>query len=196
MSRAAEVRRTTAETDVRVSLDLDGTGRAAVSTGVGFFDHMLTLLAAHSRIDLEVEARGDLETGSHHTVEDTGIVLGQALDRALGDRSGIERYGDVTLPMDECLAQAAVDISGRPYLACQVPLPAGAAVGGFETDLLAEFLRGLVNHAGITLHLRLLAGENPHHVIEACFKAVARALGAAVARNPRVTGVPSTKGAL
>jgi imidazoleglycerol-phosphate dehydratase len=195
MTRAAEVRRQTAETDVRVSLDLDGAGRATIQTGVGFFDHMLTLLAAHSRIDLEVEARGDLATGSHHTVEDTGIVIGQALDRALGDRAGIERYGLAVTPMDECLAQAAVDISGRPFLACDVPLPA-TVVGGFETDLLSEFLRGLANHAGLTLHVRLLAGENPHHVIEACFKAVARALRAAVAVDPRQPGVPSTKGTL
>lgn len=195
MSRTAEVRRQTAETDVRVSLDLDGTGRATIGTGVGFFDHMLTLLAAHSRLDLEIEARGDLATGSHHTVEDTGIVIGQALDRALGDRAGIGRYGQALVPMDECLAQAAIDISGRPYLACGVPLPA-TVVGGFETDLLSEFLRGLTNHAGITLHLTLLAGENPHHVIEACFKSFARALRAAVSIDPRQSGVPSTKGTL
>jgi imidazoleglycerol-phosphate dehydratase len=195
MSRSAEVRRHTAETDVRVSLDLDGTGRAMIGTGVGFFDHMLTLLAAHSRIDLEIETRGDLATGSHHTVEDTGIVIGQALHQALGDRSGIERYGLAVIPMDECLARAALDISGRPYLACDVPLPA-TVVGGFETDLLSEFLRGLTNHAGITLHLSLLAGENAHHVIEACFKAFARALRAAVTIDPRQSGVPSTKGTL
>jgi imidazoleglycerol-phosphate dehydratase len=195
MSRSAEVSRTTAETAVRVSVDLDGTGRADVATGVGFFDHMLTLLAAHSGIDIAVEARGDLETGSHHTVEDTGIVLGQALHRALGDRSGIERYGQALTPMDECLAQAAVDVSGRPYLACDVPLPA-TTIGGFESDLLSEFLRGVTNHAGITLHLRLLAGENPHHVIEACFKCVARALRAAVRVDPDRSGIPSTKGTL
>ena len=195
MSRTAEVRRQTAETDVRVSLELDGTGRATIGTGVGFFDHMLTLLAAHSRIDLEIEARGDLATGSHHTVEDTGIVIGQALDRALGDRAGIERYGQALVPMDECLVQAAIDISGRPYLACSVPLPA-AVVGGFETDLLSEFLRGLTNHAGISLHVTLLSGENPHHVIEACFKSFARALRAAVSIDPRQSGVPSTKGTI
>jgi imidazoleglycerol-phosphate dehydratase len=195
MSRTAEVRRQTAETDVRVSLDLDGTGRAMIGTGVGFFDHMLTLLAAHSRIDLEIETKGDLETGSHHTVEDTGIVIGQSLHKALGDRAGIERYGLAVVPMDECLARAAIDISGRPYLACDVALPA-TVVGGFETDLLSEFLRGLTNHAGVTLHVSLLAGENAHHVIEACFKAVARALRAAVAIDPRQSGVPSTKGSL
>ena len=195
MSRSAEVRRQTAETDVRVLIDLDGSGRALVGTGVGFFDHMLTLLAAHSGVDLEVEARGDLATGSHHTVEDTGIVIGQALHKALGEREGITRYGSALIPMDECLAQAAIDVSGRPFLACDVALPA-TVVGGFETDLLSEFLRGLANHAGLTLHLRLLSGENPHHVIEACFKAVARALRVAVAIDPRQTGVPSTKGSL
>jgi imidazoleglycerol-phosphate dehydratase len=195
MSRSAEVRRQTAETDVRVLIDLDGSGRALVGTGVGFFDHMLTLLAAHSGVDLEVEARGDLATGSHHTVEDTGIVIGQALHKALGEREGITRYGSALMPMDECLAQAAIDVSGRPFLACDVALPA-TVVGGFETDLLSEFLRGLANHAGLTLHLRLLSGENPHHVIEACFKAVARALRVAVAIDPRQTGVPSTKGSL
>jgi imidazoleglycerol-phosphate dehydratase len=196
VSRVGEASRRTRETDVRVRVDLDGEGKAEVETGVGFFDHMLTLLARHSLVDLEVAARGDLETGSHHTVEDVGITLGQALDGALGDRAGIERYGSAVVPMDECLAQAAVDLSGRPYLACEVPLPAGVAIGGFETDLLAEFLRGLANHAKLTLHVLLLSGENPHHVIEACFKAVARALAVAIAPNPRVAGVPSTKGSL
>lgn len=195
MSRAAEVRRTTAETDVRVRIALDGAGTATIGTGVGFFDHMLTLFARHGLVDLEVEATGDLDTGSHHTVEDVGITLGQALSQALGDRSGIERYGSALIPMDECLAQAAVDLSGRPYLALDAPLPV-ATIGGFETDLLGEFLRGLSNHAMLTLHLRILAGGSPHHVIEAAFKALARALSAAVARNPRVAGVPSTKGTL
>lgn len=195
MSREGEVRRTTAETDVRVRVDLDGAGRAQVSTGVGFFDHMLTLLARHALIDLDVEARGDLETGSHHTVEDVGITLGQALGRALGDRAGIERYGWALIPMDECLAQAAIDLSGRPFMALDATLPV-ATIGGFETDLLGEFLRGLANHAGLTLHLRVISGENPHHVLEAAFKALARALAAAVVRNPRVAGVPSTKGTL
>ena len=195
MSRAAEVRRTTAETDVRVRIALDGAGTATIGTGVGFFDHMLTLFARHGLLDLVGEATGDLETGSHHTVEDVGITLGQALSRALGDRSGIERYGWALIPMDECLAQAAIDLSGRPFLALDAPLPV-ATIGGFETDLLGEFLRGLSNHAMLTLHLRILAGENPHHVLEAAFKALARALSAAVARNPRVAGVPSTKGAL
>jgi imidazoleglycerol-phosphate dehydratase len=183
------------ETDGRVRGDLDGSGTAAVETGVGFFDHMLRLLARHALVDLEVRAEGDLETGSHHTVEDVGITMGQALAQALGDRSGIERYGWALVPMDECLAQAAIDLSGRPFLALDAPLPV-TTIGGFETDLLGEFLRGLVNHGMLTLHLRILAGENPHHVLEAAFKALARALAAAVAPNPRVTGVPSTKGAL
>jgi imidazoleglycerol-phosphate dehydratase len=196
MSRVGEATRRTVETDVRVRVDLDGAGAAEIATGVGFFDHMLTLLARHGLMDLQISARGDLETGSHHTVEDVGITLGQALDAALGDRAGVERYGSALVPMDECLAQAAVDLSGRPFLACDVPLPPGAVIGGFETDLLAEFLRGLANHARLTLHVRLLAEGSPHHAIEAAFKAVARALGAAVAPNPRVGGVPSTKGSL
>ena len=195
MSRAAESRRATGETDVRARVELDGAGTAVVSTGVGFFDHMLTLLARHSLIDIEIEARGDLETGSHHTVEDVGITLGQAIRDALGDRAGIERYGSALIPMDECLAQAAIDLSGRPFTAIDVPLPA-IVVGGFETELLEEFMRGLATHAGLTLHLRLLAPGNAHHAIEASFKAVARALGMAVSPNPRVGGVPSTKGSL
>jgi imidazoleglycerol-phosphate dehydratase len=195
VSRRAETRRTTGETDVRAAVDLDGSGIATVATGVGFFDHMLTLFARHSLIDVEVDARGDLETGSHHTVEDVGITLGQAIRDALGDRAGIERYGSALIPMDECLAQAAIDLSGRPFTRIDVPLPA-TEIGGFETELLEEFLRGLANHAGLTLHLRMVAPGGVHHTIEACFKAVARALGAAVAPNPRVGGVPSTKGSL
>jgi imidazoleglycerol-phosphate dehydratase len=195
VSRVGDVRRTTGETDVRVRLELDGSGTADVATGVGFFDHMLTLLARHGLFDLTVEATGDLETGSHHTVEDVGITLGQALAAALGDRAGVERYGAALIPMDEVLAQAAIDLSGRPFLALDAPLPV-TVIGGFETDLLGEFLRGLANHAMLTLHLRILSDGGAHHVIEASFKALARALAAAVARNPRVTGVPSTKGSL
>jgi imidazoleglycerol-phosphate dehydratase len=195
VSRRAEVRRTTGETDVRVRVDLDGAGLSVVSTGVGFFDHMLALLARHSLIDLEVEATGDLDTGSHHTVEDVGITLGQAVSRALGERSGIERYGWALVPMDECLAQAAIDLSGRPYTALDVPLP-GVVIGGFEAEALAEFLRGFATHAGLTLHVRLLVPGNAHHAIEGSVKAVARALAAAVAPNPRVAGIPSTKGSL
>jgi imidazoleglycerol-phosphate dehydratase len=195
MSRVGEADRRTGETDVRVRVDLDGEGRSTVRTGVGFFDHMLTLLARHAQWDLDVTAQGDLETGSHHTVEDVGITLGQALDRALADRAGITRYGSALVPMDECLVQAAVDISGRPFMALDAPLPA-TVIGGFETDLLGEFLRGLANHARLTLHVRVVTGENAHHVIEGCFKAAARALREAVAPDPRVTGVPSTKGSL
>ncbi len=195
MSREASRSRTTGETDVRVRVDLDGSGASRISTGVGFFDHMLTLLARHSLIDLDVEARGDLETGSHHTVEDVGITLGQAIGDALGDRAGIERYGAALIPMDEVLVQAAVDLSGRPFTAIDVPLPT-TVIGGFETELLEEFVRGLANHAGLTVHLRLLVPGNAHHVIEGSFKALARALAQAVAPNPRVTGVPSTKGSL
>ena len=195
MSRRAEVRRTTGETDVRVRIDVDGSGLSDVSTGVGFFDHMLTLFARHSLVDLEVTATGDLETGSHHTVEDVGITLGQALAEALGDRAGIERYGSAVVPMDECLAQAAIDLSGRPFAAVDVPLP-DVVIGGFETEALGEFLRALANHARLTLHVRLLAPGGAHHAIEGSVKAVARALAAAAAPNPRVAGVPSTKGSL
>jgi len=195
VSRVGEAHRVTGETDVRVRVDLDGTGVSTISTGVGFFDHMLALLARHSLIDLEVAARGDLETGSHHTVEDVGITLGQALTAALGDRAGIERYGSALIPMDECLVQCALDLSGRPFTALDVPLPA-MVIGGFETELLGEFLRGFANHAGVTMHVRVLVPGNVHHSIEGSFKAVARALAVAVAPNPRVTGVPSTKGSL
>lgn len=195
MSRTASVRRSTGETDVEVRVDLDGTGVAEAVTGVGFFDHMLVLLARHSLIDISVTAQGDLETGSHHTVEDTGITFGQALDEALGDRSGVERYGSALVPMDEVLVQVALDLSGRPYLAFDADLPA-AAIGGFETDLVAEFLRGMSNAARMTLHVDVLKGGGAHHVIEGCFKGVARALRTAVALNPRVSGVPSSKGRL
>lgn len=195
MSRVGEAHRVTGETDVRVRVDLDGSGESTIATGVGFFDHMLTLLARHALFALEVEARGDLETGSHHTVEDVGITLGQALTAALGDRRGIERYGSALVPMDECLVQVALDLSGRPFLALELPV-AVTQIGGFETELVGEFLRGLVNHAGITMHVRLIEPGNTHHAIEGAFKAVARALAVAVAPNPRVTGVPSTKGSL
>jgi imidazoleglycerol-phosphate dehydratase len=190
-----EAHRTTAETDVRVRIDLDGSGAVRAATGVGFLDHMLVLLGRHGLLDIEVGAAGDLETGSHHTVEDVGITLGQALDRALGSREGIERYGHAVVPMDESLVLAALDISGRPYLGLDLPLPA-TVIGGFETDGLGEFLRGLVNHARLTLHVRRLEGDNAHHLIEGAFKALARALRAAVARNDRVGGVPSSKGSL
>ena len=195
MSRTANIRRTTGETDVEVRIDLDGSGVAEAVTGIGFFDHMLVLLARHSLIDISVTASGDLETGSHHTVEDTGITLGQAIDEALGDRSGIERYASSLVPMDEVLVQVAMDLSGRPYLSFDAEL-APMVIGGFETDLVAEFLRGLANSSRMTLHVDVLKGGGPHHVIEGCFKGVARALRTAVALNPRVSGVPSSKGSL
>lgn len=195
MSRRAELARTTKETDVRVVVDLDGSGVSEVSTGVGFFDHMLELFARHALLDLTVATTGDLQTGSHHTVEDTGIVLGQAIDSALGDRAGIERYASVAVPMDESLAQAAIDISGRPLLVMNVPLQA-TTIGGFEADLLQEFMRALATNCRMTLHLNMEPGGNPHHMIEGCVKAVARALRIAVGKNPRISGVPSTKGSL
>jgi imidazoleglycerol-phosphate dehydratase len=195
MSRTANIRRTTGETDVEVRIDLDGSGVAEAVTGIGFFDHMLVLLARHSLIDISVTANGDLETGSHHTVEDTGITLGQAIDEALGDRSGIERYASSLVPMDEVLVQVAMDLSGRPYLSFDAEM-APMVIGGFETDLVAEFLRGLANSSRMTLHVDVLKGGGPHHVIEGCFKGVARALRTAVALNPRVSGVPSSKGSL
>ncbi len=195
MRRTANIRRTTGETDVEVRIDLDGSGVAEAVTGIGFFDHMLVLLARHSLIDISVTANGDLETGSHHTVEDTGITLGQAIDEALGDRSGIERYASSLVPMDEVLVQVAMDLSGRPYLSFDAEL-APMVIGGFETDLVAEFLRGLANSSRMTLHVDVLKGGGPHHVIEGCFKGVARALRTAVALNPRVSGVPSSKGSL
>jgi imidazoleglycerol-phosphate dehydratase len=195
MNRTAEVSRTTGETDIKLSLRLDGTGKGARSTGVGFFDHMLDAVARHGRLDLDVEAKGDLETGAHHTVEDTGIVLGQALDQALGDRAGIARYGDAVVPMDEVRASAAIDISGRPYAAFEGDFPK-QAVSGFDAGLTEEFLRAVANQAKLTLHVSVEAGGNDHHVVEAAFKAFARALRAAVSVDPTITDVPSTKGLL
>ena len=195
MSRAAEITRRTGETDVSLSVGLDGTGAGERSTGVGFFDHMLDLLARHGRLDLSVRATGDLQTGAHHTVEDVGICLGQALDQALGDRSGIFRYGQATVPMDESRASCAIDISGRGLLAFESPLGPGA-IGNFDHELAEEFFRALASNARLTLHLTVDAGTNAHHVIEATFKAFARALRAAVAIDPTEQGVPSTKGTL
>jgi imidazoleglycerol-phosphate dehydratase len=196
-SRTAQLSRTTGETDVSLTLGLSGTGAGTRTTGVGFFDHMLDLLARHGRLDLEVQVTGDLHTGSHHTVEDTGIVLGQALAEALGDRRGIYRYGHAVVPMDEARAMCAVDISGRPYALITgfERLPAGD-IAGFEYEAAEEFFRALASAARLTLHLDLQAGTNAHHMIEACFKALARALRAAVAIDPEETGVPSTKGTL
>ena len=195
MSRTASIERKTGETDVRLRLSLEGTGEGARSTGVGFLDHMLDLLARHGRLDLDVDVSGDLQTGSHHTAEDTAIVLGQALDGALGDRAGIGRYGAATVPMDEARATCAIDISGRPLTVFEAELPPGAT-GGFEHELTEEFFRALANSAKLTLHLQVEAGTNAHHMIEAAFKAFARALRAAVAIDPTEPGVPSTKGTL
>jgi imidazoleglycerol-phosphate dehydratase len=195
MARTAQITRETRETSVLLSLGLDGTGAGTRDTGVGFLDHMLDLLARHGRLDLDVAVRGDLETGGHHTVEDTGIVLGQALDAALGDRSGIHRYGEAIVPMDEARALCAIDISGRPFLLMGAELPPGAT-GGFEHELLEEFLRAVANNARFTIHVEIQAPGNAHHMIEATFKAFARALRRAVAIDPTETGVPSTKGVL
>lgn len=195
MSRRATIERKTAETDVQLQLALDGTGSGERRTGVGFLDHMLDLLARHGSMDLDVRAQGDLETGAHHTVEDVGIGLGQALDQALGDRAGISRYADATIPMDEARASCAIDISGRGLLAFEAPLPPGA-IGNFDHELVEEFFRALAMNARITIHLQVQAGSNAHHMIEAAFKAVARALRAAVSLDPSEPGIPSTKGTL
>jgi imidazoleglycerol-phosphate dehydratase len=195
VSRTSQIHRTTGETDVQLTLDLDGTGAGERSTGIGFFDHLLDAVARHGLFDLDVKVEGDLETGSHHTVEDTGLALGQALDEALGDRSGIRRFGNAVVPMDEARASAAIDISGRPYTAFEADFPA-ERVGDFETDLTEEFLRAVANTAKLTLHVRVEAGTNAHHMVEASFKAFARALREAVEADDRVEGVPSTKGVL
>ena len=196
MSRTATVTRKTGETSVELSLALGEAAPAAIATGVGFFDHMLHLLARHGRLRLGVQVSGDLETGAHHTVEDTGIVLGQALDQALGDRAGIARYGFAVVPMDEARASCAIDISGRPYCAVAgLELPPGD-IAGFEHEAAEEFFRAVASAARLTLHLELEAGTNAHHMIEACFKAFARALRQAVAVDPDEAGVPSTKGTL
>ncbi len=192
MSRKAKIERKTGETDVRLELTLEGTGEGTRSTGVGFLDHMLDLLARHGRLGLDVQVSGDLETGAHHTAEDTAIVLGQALDEALGDRVGIVRYGAATVPMDEARASCAIDISGRPFTLFEAELPPGAT-GGFEHELTEEFFRALANSAKLTLHLRVEEGTNAHHMIEAAFKAFARALRQASAIDPSEKGVPSTK---
>jgi len=192
--RTATIERRTGETRISLSVDLDG-GEVAIATGVGFLDHMLDLLGRHGRIGLRVAAEGDLETGSHHTVEDVGIALGQAIDAALGDRAGITRYAHVELPMDESLAICTIDISGRPYLRFRSDLPP-VSIGGFEVELTEEFFRAVATNAKLTMHLDNPYGSNAHHMIEACFKAFARALRDAVAIDPDEDGVPSTKGTL
>jgi imidazoleglycerol-phosphate dehydratase len=193
--RHARVDRKTKETQIAIELDLDGKGGACIDTGIGFFDHMLDLVARHSGIEMAVSARGDVHVDDHHLVEDTGIVLGQTLKEALGDKVGLVRYGSATVPMDESLVMCALDLGGRPYLAFGLELPA-KRVKQFDVQLVEEFFRALVNSAGMNMHLRQLAGRNTHHIIEGAFKAFARALGQAVEVSARVKGVPSTKGTL
>jgi imidazoleglycerol-phosphate dehydratase len=195
VSRRAEISRQTSETQVELALELDGTGQGTRETGVGFFDHLLDSLARHGKLDLDVRVDGDLETGPHHTVEDTGLALGEAIDRALGERAGIRRFGEAAVPMDEALAFCVIDLSGRPYVAFEADLPL-VTIGGFDSDLTEEFLRALANTAKLTLHLRVDRGTNPHHMVEASFKALARALRMAVEIDPAESGVPSTKGLL
>lgn len=193
--RTARIDRTTRETAIRLSLDLDGTGAARIVTGVGFLDHMLELFARHSVIDLEVECKGDLHVDDHHSTEDVGICLGQALDRALGDRKGIRRYGSLSLPMDETLVTVAVDLGGRSYWAWNAPFPS-SKIGTFDTELVADFWQAVTVQARMNLHVLLHYGRNSHHISEAIFKGLARAIRAAAEPDPRVEGVPSTKGSL
>jgi imidazoleglycerol-phosphate dehydratase len=194
-ARTATLTRQTRETDITLSLNLDGRGIWHCETGVPFLDHMLSHVAAHGLFDLDIRARGDTEIDDHHTVEDVGIVLGQALTSALGDRQRLTRYGDCVTPMDEALVLVALDFSGRGLLVCDLPLASGH-IGTFDTQLVPEFLRALATHAGLTLHVRALAGQNSHHIVEASFKCLGRALRQAVAIDPRRLGVPSTKGSL
>ncbi len=194
--RDAAIERETQETAIRVRVDIDGQGRAKVATGVGFFDHMLTHLARHSLMDITVEAKGDLHVDDHHTVEDVGIALGQALRRAMGERRGIQRYASLDLAMDECLTRAAIDVSGRPFLVFRTRFTA-EKIGTFDTELVREFFQALAQNAGLTLHIETLYGENSHHIAETCFKAVARVLGQALSIDPRQADlIPSTKGVL
>src|SRR5262245_27214265 len=193
--RNAEIVRTTRETDIRLLLTIDGSGRAEVRSGVGFLDHMLELFARHALMDLNVSCRGDLQVDAHHSTEDIGICLGQALDRALGEKAGLRRYGSLTLPMDEALVTCAVDLGGRPYWAWDVAFPT-SRVGEFDTELVADFWQAVTVHSRMNLHVIMHAGRNSHHISEAVFKAVARALRMACEVDPRVEGVPSTKGSL
>jgi imidazoleglycerol-phosphate dehydratase len=195
MERTVAIRRTTAETDVTLTLNLDGTGRAEVNTNVGFFDHMLTHIAKHGLFDLTVSCQGDLHIDAHHTVEDVGICFGKALGQALGDKAGIRRYGDATVPMDETLVTAAVDLSGRPYLVWNAKVPT-ELLGNFSSQLAEEFWRAVSSAGLLTLHVVMLHGKNTHHIVETIFKATARALRVAVEADPRGTGIPSTKGVL
>jgi imidazoleglycerol-phosphate dehydratase len=193
--RKGQIIRETLETKVQIEINLDGSGQASINTGVGFLDHMLNLLAKHAFLDLRVEAKGDLEVDSHHTVEDCGLALGQALRQALGDKKGIHRYGSCLLPMDEALAQIALDFSGRPFLVWKADIPK-VMLGNMEAEMGEEFFRAVAMESGMTLHVRLLEGKNTHHMLEAIFKGFARALSEAVANDPRVKGVMSSKGAL
>ena len=194
--RTATIARKTAETEIAVTLNLDGTGQSRAATGIGFFDHMLDQLAKHSLIDMDITAKGDLHIDDHHTVEDVGIALGQALTRALGDKRGIRRYGHFTLAMDDAQIACALDLSARPYLICNLPFPP-PRIGTFDTELVREFFQALATHGGITLHIDLKYGLNSHHIAEAAFKALARSLRMAVESDPRATeAIPSTKGAL
>ena len=193
--RQASIHRKTAETDIKLSLSLEGRGTSAIQTGVGFFDHMLTHIAKHGLLELNVQVAGDLHIDDHHTVEDVGIVLGKAFAQALGDRAGIARVGNCAVPMDEALVFCAIDISGRGFLACDLALPT-PKLGDFTTELVPEFFRAVAVNAGWTVHLRQMAGTNTHHIIEAAFKAFGRATAQAIAHDPRVQGIPSTKGVL
>jgi imidazoleglycerol-phosphate dehydratase len=195
MGRTAQIQRVTGETRIELAIDLDGSGRADLATGVGFFDHMLTLLSRHSLIDLRVQAEGDLHVDAHHTVEDVGICLGKALAEALGDKAGVRRYGSTTLPMDEALVSSAIDLSGRPLCVWHVEVPP-EMLGTFNAALAEEFWRAVAANAALTLHVQCHYGRNTHHIVEGVFKAAARALRQAVEADPRMTGVPSTKGVL
>ena len=193
--RCAVIERKTAETQVAVKLNLDGEGKCEIATGIGFLDHMLTLFAKHGFMDLTVKAKGDLDVDSHHTVEDIGIVLGEALKKALGDKAGIHRYGNCFIPMDETLAQACLDFSGRPFLIFDADIPK-IKIGNYETEMTEEFFRAIAMNCGLTLHIRVLYGSNVHHIIEVIFKAFARAVAEAVDMDPRVKGIMSSKGVL
>ncbi len=196
MGRSSTIHRVTSETDIRLALSLEGTGKAEIATGIGFLDHMLTSFARHALFDLAVTAKGDLAIDAHHTTEDVGIVLGQALKEALGEKRGIRRFGQALVPMDEALVEAAIDLSGRPHLSWSISFPA-ERLGGMETELFREFFAALATNAALTLHLTQRAGENAHHLAEAAFKAAARALRMAVERDPRIgDAIPSTKGSL
>jgi imidazoleglycerol-phosphate dehydratase len=195
MGRTAKTERKTKETEITAELELDGGGAAEIQTGIPFFNHMLEIFTRHGLFDIKIQAKGDIEVDYHHTVEDVGLTLGQAFKEALGDKQGISRFGEATVPLDEALAQVVVDLSGRPYLAYNVKIRTGR-VGDFDTDLPHEFFQALVNQLGMNLHMNVTQGENPHHIIEACFKALARAMGKATRMDERIKGVLSTKGSL